>query len=63
MVAAATISLAGCATAPQRQAEKANTYSKSAAETMRACESAIYYSREHDRQTTLNCANLLDIWQ
>ena len=63
LAAAATIALAGCATAPHRQAETANAPSKSAAETMKACESAIYYTSEHDRQSVMNCANFLDIWQ
>lgn len=60
---AVAIALAGCVTAPQRHAEQTSARPKSAAETIQVCEQAVYYSTQYDRQTALNCANVLDIWQ
>jgi starvation-inducible outer membrane lipoprotein len=60
---AAAITLAGCTTVPQRHAEKTTARTKSTAETIETCEQAVYYSPQYDRQTALNCANVLDVWQ
>jgi hypothetical protein len=63
IVVSATISLAGCAAAAQRSIETIGNHSESAAETMRSCEKAVYYSSDYDNPEILGCANLLDIWQ
>ena len=61
MVVAATIALAGCASA-HRPAATVGASSRYAVETIRVCESLVYYAPEDDRQATLHCANILDIW-
>ncbi len=62
IVIAAAISQAGCATTARRQAETDRADSKLAADTIKVCENAIYYSSDYDQATTLHCANILDIW-
>lgn len=63
MVVAATIVLAGCGTTAHRQAETVTADSRPTVETIRVCENALYYASDDDLQTTLHCANILDIWQ
>jgi hypothetical protein len=63
IVVCVTISLAGCAADGQRSIETTGNHSKSAVETMRSCEKAVYYSPHNDSQEILDCANVLDIWQ
>lgn len=63
MTVAATLLLAGCAMSAHRPTTTANTNAGSADATIRACETTIYYTSNADRETTLDCARVLDIWQ
>ncbi len=63
MTVAATLVLAGCAASAHRPTATANTNVRSAEATVRSCETTIYYTPNADRETALDCARLLDIWQ